>query len=246
MNLAWLGIPLSDWADIGTVVATGLGVLAIVFAVVSIFQARHLQKEAAKPYVTVTMEPNSNMPELLELVVKNYGATAAKNVRMSFDPPLQRSAWDGEKESQDVITPRLIPVLAPGQDWRTTWDVGFLRNKAKPSLPDMYEAEICWEGYGKKFGWKCVVQRYVLDWTPHFDRRVLVVKTAHHAAKDLEEIKRLLKRPLPLRTPVPVTHIPLATEPAESREEEQKRLAAEARYLKHQQESGNWPDLGSL
>ena len=74
--------------------------------------------EQAQPYVAVAIEPLIGVdPKFQELVVKNFGATAAFNVRLESEPPMERAAVDGR-----ALTLPTLPTLVPGQDWRVLWD----------------------------------------------------------------------------------------------------------------------------
>lgn len=52
----------------------------------------------------------------VDLVIKNFGATAARDVETTIEPPLQSSI---NAEVDKVIVPRLIRTLVPGQQWST-------------------------------------------------------------------------------------------------------------------------------
>jgi len=74
--------------------------------------------EQAQPYVAVAIEPLIGVdPKFQELVVKNFGATAAFNVRLESEPPMERAAVGGR-----ALTLPTLPTLVPGQDWRVLWD----------------------------------------------------------------------------------------------------------------------------
>jgi hypothetical protein len=65
--------------------------------------------------------------------VKNFGQTAAYGVRLHFDPWPTVMPWF-HPQTGDRVTRLLvpyIPVLAPGQEWRTLWDRGEARAQAE-------------------------------------------------------------------------------------------------------------------
>ncbi len=71
--------------------------------------------ERSQPYVVAYMEPSEASKMFIDFVVKNYGLTAARNVVIQIDPAPRRS-FDGE----EVAIPSTVPILAPGQEWRSS------------------------------------------------------------------------------------------------------------------------------
>ena len=72
------------------------------------------------------MEPHAADWHVIELVVRNFGQTAAYDIRFSFpNPPTvaeYENAADGYANIVELQLPRELPVLAPGQEWRMVWD----------------------------------------------------------------------------------------------------------------------------
>jgi hypothetical protein len=81
-------------------------------------QAR-LAAEEAQPYIVIYAEPTPSHPHFIDLIIKNFGATAAKDISIRIEPPLMRFAGGS---GEPVETPSLIRTLVPGQEWRTFWD----------------------------------------------------------------------------------------------------------------------------
>jgi hypothetical protein len=58
----------------------------------------------------------------LEIVLKNFGTTPAYDVHVDVRPPITSTPnLQTGDELADVPIPG-IPILAPGQEWRTVWD----------------------------------------------------------------------------------------------------------------------------
>jgi hypothetical protein len=180
-------ISADQWTAGATVVtAVVAAVAAIVAGRVGIRQlgeARELRKAQAAPYVVAYAEPSAASSVFMELVVKNLGTTAAHDVRVVIDPQPMRAAGGGEPRS--VLLPDLIPVLVPGQEYRTFWDSGIRRKDS--GLPDGHEAVV---SFSDTWGERLPPLRYVLDWGPLWDRDVLTVRGMHDAAEALREIRR--------------------------------------------------------
>lgn len=81
--------------------------------------------------------------------------------------------------------PEHIPVLVPGQEWRTLWDTG---KRAKSALPDRHDATIT---YRDSQGESYTVEA-VLDWRFVKDREMVTIYGAHDAAKALREMGKAM------------------------------------------------------
>lgn len=149
--------------------------------------ALSIRRERAQPYVAVFMEPLKAVdPKFQELVIKNFGATAAYNVRVESEPEIVRE-WDGD--SQKVPLP-VIPTLAPGQEWRTLWD--FFPRRHPAGLPDRHDVKVRFEdSHGESFEFA-----YALDWAMNLDRLSVDTFGVHHGVKELKKLREQLgKRP---------------------------------------------------
>jgi hypothetical protein len=155
-------------------------------ALLQVREARRLREEQAQPYVVVYMEPSAAAPQIIDIVVRNFGATVAHNVQIEVTPPLRRTVPSGEEE---VWLFDRLPVLVPGQEWRTLWD--FAPSRASSDLPDRYEAVVSYEDSRGK---RLPPLRYVLDWGTHSGRQMVVTYTLHDAAKALREINSKMSR----------------------------------------------------
>jgi len=171
---AWAA--LAAWFTVA--IAVGGGVIAFY----QLRDAKRLRREQAQPYVAVFMEHDVAVdPRHADLVVQNFGTTAAHNVRVEIDPTPQR-ATTGE----EVWLPDCIPVLVPGQEWRTLWD--FAPTRAETELPDRHEATVHFEdSRGKPFQYS-----YTLDWGAYRNRMHITTYGMHHAAEALRKIEEKL------------------------------------------------------
>jgi len=148
-------------------------------------EALSIRRERAQPYVAVFMEPLWAVdPKFQELVIKNFGATAAYNVQVESEPEIVRE-WDGG--SQKVPLPS-IPTLVPGQEWRTLWD--FFPSRHSAGLPDRHEVKVRFEdSHGDTFEFA-----YVLDWAMNLDRLSVDTFGVHHGVKELQKVREQLAK----------------------------------------------------
>lgn len=119
------GDPLT-WLAVAIWVTLGLAVLALVFTARQLRRAARLRADRERPYVAVFLEPHAADWHLIELVVRNFGRTAAYDIELSFDKPLTVAAYEnaygGYADVVPLALPDRLPNLAPGQEWRLVWD----------------------------------------------------------------------------------------------------------------------------
>lgn len=184
---------LSAWSTFATAV-----VAAAAFAVAWIFGARQIREarearnltqrldiERSQPYVVAYMETSEASEQIVNLVIKNFGLTAARNVQVSIDPWPERS--DMPEAYRKVGVPSPLPVLAPGQSWQTIWDTSTARRGSQ--LADRHTGTLSYDGLEGSH----IVTDVVLDWAIFKSRMHTDIKTIHHAAKSLSEIQKTLR-----------------------------------------------------
>jgi hypothetical protein len=123
-------------------------------------------------------------------VIKNTGRTAARNVRLKFSPELDSAALSPDHSPLQI--PRDIPVLVPGGEWRTFWDLPVSRTTEEQRTA-RYVATVSYtanEGEDS-FG----PYEFVLDWTLIINRGSTrdsddPVKSLERVAKALEQLSR--------------------------------------------------------
>lgn len=153
-------------------------------------EARLLRREEAQPHVVVLLEPSAADEVHIDLVIANLGATPAREVQVTIDPPPARSPQLGAS----LELPGVIPVLVPGQRWRGYWDS--LHYRGETDLPARYVAKaIFLDSFGDS-----QTYRWHLDWDGLQRRQQLVVYNVHHVAKAVREIVGELRR---WRAPAP-------------------------------------------
>lgn len=149
---------------------------------------RDLMTEQAQPYVAMTMEQSTDSPLFVELVVKNYGTTAAKDVHITVDPPPQSAALGETGNPVSLSIPGSISLLAPGQEWRTFWDSGAERSSS--GLPDKHLVSISYVGLTNE----PMFFAGTLDW--NFFKGIIYTerKGLHHLATAASGIEKELKK----------------------------------------------------
>ncbi|MGS2616044.1 hypothetical protein ACVCAH_16200 [Micromonospora sp. LZ34] len=105
--------------------------------------AEKVQKDQAQSYVFADLCPDEHDPQKILLLVQNVGATVARNVRVTFNPPLQSVAKPDFKDAEVLRGP--ISTLPPGRKIQWFFDIGF-RIFESPETPRRYTVRINADG----------------------------------------------------------------------------------------------------
>lgn len=141
-----------------------------------------LAEEQARPYVVVSMELSVASAAIVDLVVRNYGHTAATDVVVTVEPALTRT-----KGTRLVEIPA-IPTLAPGQAWRTFWDSTVERHGN--GLPDHHVAHTT---YTDSRGHELSTDS-TLDWATYWGVHYITVYGVHEVATALRDMNSWAKK----------------------------------------------------
>jgi hypothetical protein len=192
--LAW-----AAWA------AIALGVVALVFTNRQINRNRRLEAEQARPHVAMHMEPHAADWHVIELVVRNFGRTAAYDIRFSFpNPPTvaeYENAADGYADITELQLPRELPVLAPGQEWRMVWDSALDRTQIGSGIESRFTGTVIYHDRpgrpGRRRFWQrkrpALETKVVLDWDALPPVQRIELMTTHDLAKREKQKLELLR-----------------------------------------------------
>jgi hypothetical protein len=174
-----------DWSALASCVTALTAVLAAIFVWRQVREAQQTRREQAQPYVVAWMESSAASPHIVDVVVKNFGSTAAYDIRLTVTPGLLRS---GNPEPEEVWVPDDIPLLVPGQEWRTMWDTSIQRFDS--GLPDRHDVELTFkDSKGSAHTARCV-----MDWAAFKGRRWVTVRGLHDAASALRDIRDTMSK----------------------------------------------------
>jgi hypothetical protein len=177
----------ASWAALAAWVTVLVAVAAGTVALQQVREARKLREEQSQPYVVAYIEPSRATEHLIDLVIRNFGSTAAYDITVDIEPRPQRTARNAKVEEVQLFS--RLPVLVPGQEWRTLWDNG--PDRAEANLPDHHTAIVRYSDSRKR---QLPPLRSELDWTPYRQRRWVVVYGQHDAAQALRDIKQIFSR----------------------------------------------------
>lgn len=182
------GLSPEHWTAVGTLGTATVALLAAVFAGWQVWEIRKARQEESRPFVIVDIQSSAAWNNLFNLVIENAGPTVARDVRMSFTPPLQSSNEHVDLEST-VLLAEGIPMLPPGRQVRAFFDAAHDR-KGK-GLPMRYDVEVALRDYR---GRPQEVQRYVIDLEHLYGLTNITEYGMHDAAKALREIQKSVKK----------------------------------------------------
>jgi hypothetical protein len=196
------------WLAIAAWAALALGVVVLFYASRQIKKNRQLKTEQIRPQVAMFMEPHAADWHVIELVVRNFGQTAAYDVRFDFanHPTVaayEDSDFDGPPEVAELDLPSELPFLAPGQEWRTVWDSAISREQLGGSIRSRFDGELTYfdrprsdqkkrdsRRWNKRLEFETKV---TLDWATLQPVQRLELMTTHDLAKREKQKLELLR-----------------------------------------------------
>lgn len=205
---SWHGVTdvgSSTWLAWAAWAAIALGVVALVFANRQISRSRRLASEQTRPHVAMLMEPHAADWHVIELVVRNFGKTAAYDIRFSFpNPPTvaeYENASDGYADVVPLQLPRELPVLAPGQEWRMVWDSALDRGEIGSGIESRFSGKVIYyDRPDAPRGWRFwqrerrpLETSVVLDWDALPPVQRIELMTTHDLAKREKQKLELLR-----------------------------------------------------
>jgi hypothetical protein len=182
-----------------------LGVVTLIFANHQIRRNRHLAAEQIRPHVAMVMEPHVTDWHVIEVVVRNFGRTAAYDVRFSFPTPPTVAAYenasDGYADVVELKLPRELPTLAPGQEWRMVWDSALDRAEIGNAIESRFTGSVIYYDRPEQpKGWrfwkrarKPLKTKVVLDWDALPPVQRIELMTTHDLAKREKQKLELLR-----------------------------------------------------
>ncbi|MGY2029444.1 hypothetical protein [Nocardia gipuzkoensis] len=150
--------------------------------------AQATRRDQAQPNVVVFTESNHTHWLALELVIKNFGSTPARDVRIHFDTTPQVSPRSKSAEATDLWYPEVIPFLAPWQEWRALWDFGPRRN-GYPELASRHDVTV---SFTDQHG-KAMTTSSVLDWKSMEGTTRINTMTVHDIGQLLKAQNEILE-----------------------------------------------------
>ncbi|MFC7650377.1 hypothetical protein ACFQX6_66100 [Streptosporangium lutulentum] len=154
--------------------------------------AEKVRREQLEPYVVVDIQPSIHNTQAFVLVIENIGPTVARNVKITFDPPVERlmeqreSSFGRFKLAETYIFTKGIPFMPPGRRIELLFDITFERLNS--TLDMFYEVtvEAEWtEG-------RVEPMKYPIDLALYQEWELLGLKNINDGVRVLEEVRNKL------------------------------------------------------
>ncbi len=123
---AWFWFNTTRAASAAALVGVGLATVTATVAVRTLRQTRRDSRAKSRPMMTAELRPVPHSPGSQSLVIRNYGPSIAKNVRVAFDPEIPMP-----EDPTGLVTPFLlkryakpISVMTPGMELDNLYYVG--------------------------------------------------------------------------------------------------------------------------
>lgn len=193
------------WVALAAWSALLLGVVALVYAHRQIQRNRRATTEQTRPHVAMFMEPHAADWHVIELVVRNFGQTPAYDVGFAFPHPPSvaqyEAAADGYADVVPLQLPRELPVLVPGQEWRTVWDSAIDRAELGDAIEAHFAGAVTYYDRPERpRGWRFwqrgrqqIETKVVLDWNDLPPVQRIELLTTHDLAKREKQKLELLR-----------------------------------------------------
>ena len=191
---------MTMWTDVVSALAAAgtfvVAVAAALFAYRQVGEARRLREEQAQPYVFVDLVPSPASSTLVDIVIKNVGATVARNVRFRFEPSIvstlyPHAASEAKELSEYSLFVNGIPTLPPGAEVRFLFESAPDRYQRRQELPATHRVTVTFDDSRER---PCEPAEYVLDLDRQWGLLRVGVRTVHTIGKTLEQIKDIMAR----------------------------------------------------
>jgi hypothetical protein len=197
-----------SWLAVAAWALVALGVIGLFYANRQLKKNRQLKTEQIRPQVAMFMEPHAADWHVIELVVRNFGQTAAHDVRFKFiNPPTvaiyEDNVYDAQPDVAELDLPSELPFLAPGQEWRTVWDSAISREQLGGAIRSRFDGTLTYFDYprperekGASRFWNKRQEfesKICLDWATLQPVQRLELLTTHDLAKRERQKLELLR-----------------------------------------------------
>ena len=142
-----------DWTAIGTIATTVILATTLGFVGWQVLEARKLRREQFRPWVVVSFHFRSI---IAFASIQNVGRTAARNVRIRFDPPIASTLDLVDGEVAMLREP--IPQLAPGEERLLLLDR--VPDRLKSALPRSHDVHVEYADHNNR---RLPADAFVLD-----------------------------------------------------------------------------------
>lgn len=150
-------------------------------------ELRRTREDQSRPFVVVDIQPGAGR-SYFNLVVENIGTTAARDVRIVFDPPIEQSGADGFELAQSGLLTDGIQMMPPGR--RITAFFDSEHEVLSPDRPSRYDVTV---SLNDARGRPQADQTYAIDMSYLRGLAYIEELGPHDAAKALGDLNKSMK-----------------------------------------------------
>ena len=182
---------VTAWA---TLLEGAILAVAALFAWSQLAEMRDTRLAQTRPYVIAYIHPHSTAHTIIDFVIANVGKTAARNVRLLFEPPLSDTSGPAASfpNAHWAAFESGLPLLAPGQQLSCLWAQSTTVFGDNTTAVKRHVVSISYSGDLPADS--TYAGEYVLDTEAFFGLMGVAGKGADDAVRALEEIKSTLSK----------------------------------------------------
>lgn len=187
-----------NWQSTAVLVEASAAVLTfIVAAIAAVYASRQVRlarldrEDRNRPFVTVMLRPSHGI--VANIVIRNEGATLARNVKFTFDPQWESTDPKRTEIRDAKLWSEGIPNLAPGQEIAIFADT--FPDRFDSNLPRSYTVAVSCDGRPRRFGRppSRLTEQYVLDFDIFYGYSTATVYEIHDIADALRDVRSTVK-----------------------------------------------------
>jgi hypothetical protein len=177
--MPFTAITSEDWTAAGTWATCFVLLMTLIYVARQVRDARELRREQFRPWLAISFHFRSI---LAFVAVKNHGTTAARNVRIRFEPEFESTL---DIASDDVaMFGEETPVMVPGEERLFLFDR--VPDRLQANLPKRHEVVV---EYSDHRGRTLPTERFVLDFGL-LDGARLPDKGLHDLVEELSKLRQ--------------------------------------------------------
>lgn len=184
MHLMWDQDTSAFVGSTAQVVTAAVALLAACFAGWQVLEVRRSRAAQNQAFVVVDVVLGRAWINWLTLVVENIGNTLARDVRITFEPPIT-TASKGNRLAESVLLQEGVPMLPPGRKIETLFDLS--HERLALDLPMRYRVTVNYRNYRGKREEPLV---YTVDLAYLYDLKPVGQRTTHHLVDEVTKLRR--------------------------------------------------------
>lgn len=175
-------------AAVAEAVTAVIAVAAAIFAWLQVREARRSREAQTQPFVVVDIEPGRVWMNWLTLVIENVGPTLAKEVKVTFDPPLTTTVKDNLLPDSTLLLEG-IAALPPGRRVETLFDLS--HDRLQQGLPMRYRVTVSFLDFR---GRAQESLPYDIDLSYLYDLEKIGEKNVHDLVNEVAKLRKELEQ----------------------------------------------------